>query len=441
MRDVNDITQARPMRPPSCPPRASATIAVTPPIEPPVSPPPRLRMASLAAWAALAVLAAVCMRDLVLWMHRPEGNDLSAYLAAARALVTGGDPYAVPLPQGFNKYPLTIATLLLPLTWLPVAVAQFGWFALNVAALVGALGTLDRLWIPEAGARDVRRHLPFVVRLAVVAGALFYPLHRHLKLGQVDLIVLFMCCRFLHADLVGRGLAAGMWLGGAIAVKLTPLAFSVPLIRARNGRILLFTVAVVLGGTLALPFLVSSRILTLYRDSWWPYLSEQLTTPIMLRHNLAGVLASRWPALAQLPGFPYAAAMLVLLPVAWARGQVGEWRQGRLLVFALCLVAIPLISPVGGGHRRVVLVGALWLWLLVAAARQPVHWLDATGGALFLFANWRGVTQASWELGVVAPLILYVVLLVHAARPRLTVRAEGVRWRSRPLLGDPWNAA
>src|SRR5439155_8139780 len=106
------------------------------------------RIACLTAWAALAVLAAVCLRDLVHWMRRPEGNDLSVYLAAARALVAGGDPYAVPLPQGFSLYPLTIATLLVPLTWLPVAVAQFGWFALNVAALVGALGTLDRLWVP-----------------------------------------------------------------------------------------------------------------------------------------------------------------------------------------------------------------------------------------------------------------------------------------------------
>jgi hypothetical protein len=204
-----------------------------------------------------------------------------------------------------------------------------------------------------------------------------------------------------------------MWLGGAIAVKLTPLIFSVPLIRARKGRILLFTVAFVLVGTLALPFLASSQVLTLYRASWWPWLSWELAVPVTHRHTFAGALASLWPALAALPGFPYAAAILLLLPVVWARGHVGEWRQGRLLVFALCLVAMPLISPVAGGHRRVVLVGALWIWLLVAAARRPVHRLDAVGGALFLFANWRGVTQPSWGLGVVAPLILYVVLLVH----------------------------
>src|SRR5262249_5010228 len=94
-----------------------------------------LRSTILAAWATLALLTAVSVRNLVDWMHRPEGNDLSVYLAAARALVTGGDPYAVPLPQGFSVYTLTIAALLVPLTWLPITVAQFGWFALNVAAL------------------------------------------------------------------------------------------------------------------------------------------------------------------------------------------------------------------------------------------------------------------------------------------------------------------
>ena len=95
------------------------------------------RSIHLVAWVSLALLTAISMRDLLVWMSRPEGNDLSAYLAAARALIAGGDPYAVPLPQGFNKYPLTIATLLVPLTWLPVAVAQFGWFALNVAPSLG----------------------------------------------------------------------------------------------------------------------------------------------------------------------------------------------------------------------------------------------------------------------------------------------------------------
>jgi hypothetical protein len=384
---------------------------------------PSRRNVRLAAWVTLALLTTVSLRDLLDWMSRPEGNDLSAYLAAARALVTGGDPYAVPLPQGFNKYPLTIATLLAPLTWLPVAVAQFGWFVLNVAALVGALATLDRLWVPEPGARDVRRHLPFVVRLAVVAGVLFYPLRRHLKLGQVDLIVLFMCCRFLYADLVGRGLTAGMWLGGAIGVKLTPLIFSVPLIRARKGRVLLFTLAFVLVGTLALPFLVSSRVLTLYRDSWWPWLSWELAEKH--RHTVAGALASLWPSLDELSWFPYVAAILLLLPVAWARGRVGEWRQGRLLVFALCLAAIPLISPVGGGHRRVVLLGALWIWLLAAGARRPIHWLDAAGGVLFLVATWRGVTQHNWELGVVGLCTLYVVLLVHVGCSRPDAKRGG----------------
>jgi Glycosyltransferase family 87 len=393
---------------------------VTTPPEPPGSSSRRLRIASLVAWGTLAVLAAVCVTDLVDRMRRPQGNDLSVYLAAARALVAGGDPYAVPLPQGFSLYPLTIATLLVPLTWVPGVVAQFGWFALNVAALLGALATLDRLWVPGTGALDVRRHLHFVIRLAVVAGALFFPLHRHLMLGQVDLIVLFLCCRFLRADLADRRLAAGMWLGGAIAVKLMPVIFSVPLLRARKGRILFLTGAFVVVWTLALPALASSRVLTLYRDSWWPGLSMEVAAPVTSRwagrFTLAGALASFWPVLATLPGFRYAAAVLVLLPIAWASGHVGEWRHGRLLVFALCLVAMPLISPLSGGHRLVVVVGALWIWLL-AAARWPTHWPDVAGSALFLVANWQGASGRSGGFAVVALLVLYVLLLVKAACP------------------------
>ena len=377
---------------------------------------PWLRSACLAAWMTLALLTAVCLRNLGAWMYRPEGNDLSVYLAAARALVTGGNPYAVPLPQGFSLYPLTIAALLVPLTWLPIAVAQFGWFALNVAALLGALGTLDRLWVPEAGARDVRRYVPFVVRLAAVAVVFFFPLRRHLKLGQVDLIVLFFCCRFLRADLGGRGLAAGMWLGGAIAVKLAPVILVVPLLLKRNGRTLILTAAFVVLWAVVLPALASSQVLALYRDSWWPGLAMEVAAPVTLRrHTLAGTLAAWWPALADHPAFRYAAAGLVLLPLAWVSRRVGEWRQGRMLGFALCLVAIPLISPLSGGHRRVVALGGLWIWIS-AAGRWPLRWPVATGAAVFLLANWHGVAGRSPGLGVGALLVLYLLLLVETTR-------------------------
>ena len=126
------------------------------------------------------------------------------------------------------------------------------------------------------------------------------------------------------------------------------------------------------------------------------------------------------------PAFRFAAAVLVLLPVAWARGHVGEWRHGRLLVFALCLVTMPLIAPLGGGHRLVVVVGALWIWLL-AVARWPIRWPDAAGSAIFLVANWQGNSPRGWGFPVGALLVLYVLLLAKIARPTSTrVQAASV---------------
>ena len=107
-------------------------------------------------------------------MARPTGNDLGARLASARILVAGGNPYTLTLPQGHGPYPLTIDALVVPLTWLPLGLAQSLWFVLTLGALVGCLLVLDALWRQtRGGARDPVFAVPFEVRLAILAlGAL-----------------------------------------------------------------------------------------------------------------------------------------------------------------------------------------------------------------------------------------------------------------------------
>ena len=202
-----------------------------------------------AAWAVLAGLGIGFFLQMYARMARPTGNDLGARLASARILVEGGDPYTLTLPQGHGPYPLTIDALVVPLTWLPLGLAQSLWFGLSVVSLVGSLLILDRLWRQARGdGADPILAVPFDVRLAVLCLALFIPLQNHLRYGQLNLLLLCLCSLFLALHLRGRGFAAAAALGGAIALKLTPAAFLLYLGRGRWYR----TAALAVGWTLLL---------------------------------------------------------------------------------------------------------------------------------------------------------------------------------------------
>jgi hypothetical protein len=130
----------------------------------------RTAVVRAAAWLVLAGLGTGFFLQMYARMARVTGNDLGARLASARILLEGGNPYTLSLPQGHGPYPLTIDVLVIPLTWMPLGLAQSLWFALSLAALVGALLDLDGLWRQaRGGAADPVLAVPFEVRLAALA--------------------------------------------------------------------------------------------------------------------------------------------------------------------------------------------------------------------------------------------------------------------------------
>jgi len=326
-------------------------------------------------------------------------------------------PYAIDVPQGFSAYPLTIAILAMPLAWLPAGLAQLVWFALTVAALIGSLVILDRVWNGARDGASPALRIPFVVRLAAIVLALFIPLRKHFYLGQVSLVVLCLCCLFLRAHLADRRLTASMWLGGAIALKLTPLLFLVSLIRERRYQTLLMTSGWVIVWAVILPAVASTRVLELYRDEWLPGVAAHLDVSVtQARHTLAAALARLWPGLAAVPGFRYWTAAAVVVPIVWAQGRVPRDPQGRLMIFALYLVAIPLISPLSWSHHLVFLAAPLWIWLLAASEFPALRAVDLVGAALFLALQWFRVPGRPPSLGVLALMVLYLLLLVRGIR-------------------------
>jgi hypothetical protein len=400
--------------------------------------------ASLARWAAWIVVAIVfgsfVPRTYVL-TARPAGNDLGVYLESGRALVRGENPYAYSIggqPQNHGPYPLTIDTLIIPLTWIPLWLAEAVWFGLSLVALLGALAILDQSWKRTTPRVSVTQEIPFAVRVATVTLVLYVPLQSHFGYGQLDLVILLLCCLFVRALLDHRNGQGALWLGSGIALKLTPSVFIVDLAAKRRVRILLLTGVWILVWAVLVPSLISVQTVAFYRGSWLEELRHHLESPVDIdwrtRFALAGLLVRLWPRLSVVPGLHYWVATLVLAPLAALGGAAARDARSQFILFAAYLTAIPLLSPISEMHHLTMLVGALWVWLLAAGSTPLMPAFDGVAGALFVTLHWLGnawsrsrpalghyspaPTGSPFESGAI--LVLYLVLLVRvwvACRP------------------------
>jgi hypothetical protein len=144
------------------------------------------------------------------------------------------------------------------------------------------------------------------------------------------------------------------------------------------------------------------------------------------------VLVELWPRLASVPGVRYAAAAAVLGPILWIQPRLARDPRGVLFLFALYLVAMPLVSPVSETHHLTVLAAPLWIWLLAAGGSPRMPGLDVGGALLVLGALWLGIALASPAAGrrgslfeSAAVLALYAVLLLRGMRMTPSVPARG----------------
>ena len=314
---------------------------------------------------------------------------------------------------------------------MPLWLAEALWFGLSLAALVGALSILDRLWKRAGTNTSAAQKIPFAVRLVTVVVILYVPLPSHFGYGPLDLVILLMCCLFVRAQLSDRDGRAALWLGGGIALKLTPSVFVVNLVARRKTRVLLATGVWILVWAVLLPTLASAKAVAFYRGWWLEGLRHHLESPVGIewrtRFTLAGMLVRLWPGLAAVPGLYYWVATAILAPLAGLEGRVTRDARTRLMLFAAYLTTIPLLSPISEMHHLTMLLGALWVWLLAAESQPSMLAFDGVAVTLFVTFHWLGIawnrtrpalghysptrTGSFFEGGAV--LALYAILLIR----------------------------
>lgn len=341
------------------------------------------------AGAAAAVLSLVVSNAWVWAFRGTLGllNDFYIYWSAATILNRGGNPYDVQalarvrdaagltgqMGEGFS-YPVLFGHLLRPLALLPPHEAGAIFMALSVLAVGVAVALL----------LSATRDLPVVTAVSFgLWGGLFPPLAYGVWVGQAnDILLPFLALAY-------RGLAPGVWLLLAGAVKLFPISglLAMP---GRRDAVRQLTLGILLVGV---PALVLQLLVGPGGGGFTERLAHFLAPDTYWSNASVNGAVSR---LALSDGWPLAS-----LPV-----ELVELGVVALLVLATLAVLVRCrFQPFGGAL-------ALAVWLGAVAAPKNSLWNFAPMLLCFAFAAPRVRHRPVLGMALFAGLLLMVAQLM-----------------------------
>ncbi|WP_430378746.1 glycosyltransferase 87 family protein [Streptomyces sp. B1-3] len=369
----------------------------------------------------LAVAAAVTAFTATVPLLR-DWFDLRVYHGAVDTWIHHGGrlyDYRVPgTPYGFT-YPPFAAVAMVPMALLGLRTAIAVGLLLNLAALALVVRLLTgRAW---------RRLGWYGCTLGACALALFEPLRDTFSFGQVNLLLLALVLVDARLLATGRGRLAGVGIGLAAAVKLTPALFIGLLLVTRRWRAAAVATVVALAATGFAAVVAPDASRFYWTDAMWDttrvgrldYVSNQ---------SLQGILAR----LGETDRAVWAVAVLLTLCVWAVRARRAAAAQDWTAAFALTGLTACLVSPITWVHHLVWLLPSFAVLVraghpriagaLYAVLCTSVVWLwfdDASGVDGFLGSN----TYAWITLGL---LLWLPVGQPRAARPNLALSARAI---------------
>ena len=311
--------------------------------------------------------------------------DMIIYHDAVAWWLSGRDLYTFAEPKfglGFT-YPPFAALLLLPTVLFSATVA--GW--INLVASVAALGLVAWHVVgPVANRYGWPRW--YAVALAVPVVAATDPVRETLGYGQINLLLLGLVIADLVALRAGHRWA-GVGVGLAAAIKLTPALFIVYFLLSRQARAALTAAGTAITATalgyLALP------------DASWQYWTERVwatervgQADLTPNQSLAGWLARLYDS-PDAPTLLWLAFGLLVLAVGLSRAVAAHEEQDELTAFTLVGLTTVAISPVSWTHH-IVWIGPALLVLLDTA----LHHRSWKYGATAIAAYALFVTAPMW---------------------------------------------
>jgi hypothetical protein len=311
------------------------------------APPPCRTDRSRRRWIAPASVAALAvMVGVLVWYSATHAlYDFTIYMWGGRSVSHDTRLYTELAGANWFTYSPFAATVFAPVAVIPAAVARVIWQLASVAALAWSCVLTFRL----AGWR-VRWP---AIAAAVAIGLTLEPIYHTLYLGQINLILMALVLGDVW--LIARGRPAGVGVGIAAAIKLTPAIFIVLFLLTRRTRSALIAMATFAVCTLSAWVIApgASRMYWLHvfydtRRLGVPYISNQSVYAAVVR--IAGGVSHVGPWEYVLPLAIGSFGLIVAAVLARHRDWLGA-------VAATSTTGL-LVSPISWTHH--------WVWVLPA---------------------------------------------------------------------------
>ncbi|EWM66849.1 hypothetical protein MCBG_03982 [Micromonospora sp. M42] len=315
--------------------------------------------------------------------------DMKIYHGAVVWWASGNELYDFVAPSttlGFT-YPPFAGVVMLPMSWLPVDGAGFVNALASIAALAVVLAALLRPIVDRLG-----WPLWFTVGIATPLAVAIEPSRETLGYGQVNLLLFAL----VMADMVGlrwrakrgthhetadsplarfvySGAWAGVGIGLATAVKLTPALFVAYLMLTRQWRAALTAVGTTIGVTIATFGLVGEESRAYFTSVLWQ--TERVGAADMTANqSLAGLLARLYDSI-ETPGLLWLAFSVLLLALGLSRAISARADGDELTAFTLVGLTANVISPISWSHHLIWVIPAI-----IVLADAAVRRRDASRG-------------------------------------------------------------
>ncbi|SCF31470.1 alpha-1,2-mannosyltransferase [Micromonospora viridifaciens] len=345
----------------------------------------RRTIGQVVAVLALAVAVAAFLSEAAV---RHDFFDLEVYYGALTFWVHGGgeiyDFLRADTQYGFT-YPPFAALVMLPMAYLPWSAAA----TVSVVATVAA-STVVIWWLVDPIARRCGWTRWFALAVALCLAAAYEPMRETVSFGQVNMLLLFLVAVDLLWLLPAYPRWAGVGIGLATAIKLTPGIFIVYLLVTRRWRAAFTAMGAAAGASLLAGALFPDASREFWTSALWN--TDRVgELAFISNQSLRGMVARLDPA------DPSTGAWLVLVLATLA---VWVWRSRAAVAagdeatgLALTGIAMCLVSPVTWVHHLVWLLPALILLVdngMAAPARsrrRAVLLAAATIGYGFLISR------------------------------------------------------
>jgi len=342
----------------------------------------------LAVVAVVTVLAAIAFWWLFRWQHL---FDLKIYIAAEKWWLSGHDLYDFAQPDELQgklsfTYPPFAALLFVPLGLLP---APAGYVLLTLGTL--ACVALTTWWLTAA---FPSRWYAYGLALPLIL--LIEPIRATLSFGQINMLLVALILADLLVALPQGRKWAGVGIGLAAAIKLTPALFIVYLLLSRRTRAALTATATAAGATLVAALIAPNATRDYWLSALWDT-SRVGRTDYTANQSINGMLSRLFS-----PEKP-PTSLWVGLAVAFA--VIGLWRAtvaaragDEITGLALTGLTAGLISPITWVHHLYWFVPAIAALVLAAlsASRPRREWLILSAAMAYAICVVGVDTLSDW---------------------------------------------